>query len=1116
MSHQLATPLRNPQRLAALTSTGLLDTPPEERFDRLTRLAARTLGAPMAAITLVDDRRQFFKSAVGLPEPFNSRREVPLPYSYCRYVVGAGRPFTVEDARHHRWLKKSPAIEELGLVSYAGVPLKAASGHTLGAFFLADSEPRVWGARELESLGDFAKVAANHLAYQAPHPHGPPAQDPSLAARSAIEELISTTERFQVIAEQPIVGISIVKDGRIRYANKRFCQMFGYTEEEVLALPSVQELVVEEDREDLNRSLKESIGRGVQSLSHGFRGRRADGGIIHVEIHGSRAQVDGGPAVVGILLDVTEREAAKAAHGASEERFRQLFEDDITGNVITTPDGSVITCNAAFLRMFGYESVEEVQSADTGRFLADHGTPEAWLERLRTGERLELLESSLVRKDGRAIHVLENAVGTRDETGALTEIRRYLFDITRRKEAEEALRRSEERFRTITENVVDIVHIQDDQGAIRYISPAVEKVLGYRPEEMIGKLVRDFVHPDELAQTEEGFRDALEQPGSDWMLEVRLRHRDGSWRTAEVRGKVLTERSGARIAIVSSHDITERVQVQAALSRSEERFRLVAQATNDVLWEWEIASGHVHWSEAAPNVFRFAAADVGPSIEWWVEHIHPEDRERVVRELHQVVHGAGEVWSSEYRFLRGDDVCATLLDRGCVVREETGSPTRVIGSIMDITERRRSEEAHRLLARVSALLESSLDSAITLPLVARAVIPVLADYCVIDVIEDEHLRRAAEAHGQPAKEALLKTGEPQPLRALGDADPLAKVVREREPLLVADATAGFLDASDMEADARKRLTALAPRSLMIIPLVMRQEVLGVITMASAESGRHYSPLDLLVAQDLSRRLALALENAGLFRRAQQAVSDREQVLGVVSHDLRNPLHTIKLSTDLLRNTGEERRSSNLKWLDVIARSTEQMDHMIEDLLDLSSIDAGGFTVSPADLEVKSLLQEVCDSFNPLAARQSVTLRCEPVTGHSSAWVDSHRILRVFSNLLGNALKFTPPGGTITLRAEGDEHEILFSVADTGPGIPPEHLPHVFDRFWQARKGDRRGTGLGLSIARGIVEAHGGKLWVESRPGEGATFFFTVAARSGTGAPGVRAPTGGRRAAARNA
>jgi len=250
-------------------------------------------------------------------------------------------------------------------------------------------------------------------------------------------------------------------------------------------------------------------------------------------------------------------------------------------------------------------------------------------------------------------------------------------------------------------------------------------------------------------------------------------------------------------------------------------------------------------------------------------------------------------------------------------------------------------------------------------------------------------------------------------------------------------------------------------------------------------------MDLLLAEELGRRCTLALENARLYREAQDAIRAREEILGVVSHDLRNPLNTIQLAVGMLHEANKERRSDHVQWLEAVNRAVGEMDLMIEDLLDISSIDAGRLSIAPATHDVASILQEVSETFAPLASQKSIQLTCHLGPGLSTVWIDPPRIRRVFSNLLGNALKFVPEHGKIQLRAELRENDVCFSVSDTGPGIPAQQLPHVFDRYWQARPGDRRGAGLGLTIARGIVNQHGGQIWVESTPGAGATFFFTV-------------------------
>jgi len=221
---------------------------------------------------------------------------------------------------------------------------------------------------------------------------------------------------------------------------------------------------------------------------------------------------------------------------------------------------------------------------------------------------------------------------------------------------------------------------------------------------------------------------------------------------------------------------------------------------------------------------------------------------------------------------------------------------------------------------------------------------------------------------------------------------------------------------------------------------------------------------------------------------------------VVTHDLRRRLHTIQMSADMLRDVGRERRAENQKWLDVICRTVEQMSKLIDDLLAVSSIEAGRFSIQLTDRSVSAVVHEACELLEPLVVERGLRFESEVAEDLSTIPIDSDQIMRVISNLVGNAVKFTPAGGTVTLRVETQEENILFSVSDTGPGIAAEQLPQVFDRFWQARPGDRRGVGLGLTIAKGIVEAHGGRVGGQGMEGRGTTFFFTLPATNGSPRP----------------
>jgi DNA-binding NarL/FixJ family response regulator/anti-sigma regulatory factor (Ser/Thr protein kinase) len=241
-------------------------------------------------------------------------------------------------------------------------------------------------------------------------------------------------------------------------------------------------------------------------------------------------------------------------------------------------------------------------------------------------------------------------------------------------------------------------------------------------------------------------------------------------------------------------------------------------------------------------------------------------------------------------------------------------------------------------------------------------------------------------------------------------------------------------------------------------------------------------------QAIARQSALALERALLYEREHQAVRARDEVLGVVAHDLRNPLGAINLYAHLAEDSLPESERHNARSIYALV---EQVSRLIQDLLDVSRLEAGQLRVEPQPVLPADLFKIAADMFGLNAASQGITLAIELAGEPPLVMADPGRIDQVLSNLVGNALRFTARGGRITLRAAPQQNEVVFTVLDTGTGIAPEHLPHLFDRFWQAEKTSRAGAGLGLAIARGIVEAHRGRIWVESEEGSGSAFHFTL-------------------------
>jgi signal transduction histidine kinase len=309
---------------------------------------------------------------------------------------------------------------------------------------------------------------------------------------------------------------------------------------------------------------------------------------------------------------------------------------------------------------------------------------------------------------------------------------------------------------------------------------------------------------------------------------------------------------------------------------------------------------------------------------------------------------------------------------------------------------------------------------------------------------------------------------------------------------------------EMQGLTLEALTAIAQAeaergtdSRLSAPLVARSgRKLGVIELWGKKEGQ-FTDSDHAILTQLAQMCSVALQNARLYKSAQDATRARDDLVAIVSHDLRNPVHTIHMAASFLLETAppSDRRVTSRRQLEVIQRAATRANRLIQDLLDVARIQAGGLVVDPNPVNASSLVQEAIDSASPLAGAAGLQVNRSVEEPAPDVLCDRDRILQVFANLIGNAIKFTPRGGEIFVGAQPEAAvsalEARFWIKDTGPGIPVENIPHVFDRYWQARSTAKLGTGLGLSIAKGIVEAHGGRIWVESEIGKGACFAFTL-------------------------
>lgn len=378
-------------------------------------------------------------------------------------------------------------------------------------------------------------------------------------------------------------------------------------------------------------------------------------------------------------------------------------------------------------------------------------------------------------------------------------------------------------------------------------------------------------------------------------------------------------------------------------------------------------------------------------------------------------------------------------------------------------QRTEQQQIERFLADASAQLAATLDFRGVARNATELIVPRYADWCEIKLVEAGDLVPAHTVTRPEADEVSLELGGnlPERVRRTGHSEILTHVTETK--LL-----------GDHEV-----------HSVLCVPLITRRQVLGTLTLVAAGPRSPYSITDLLFAEDFARRLGIALDNALLYRAAERAIRMRDDVLAIVSHDLRTPLGTIVMQAEVLGATPAFEACSKS-----ITRAAQRMHRMIGDLLDASAINAGSLTLDLGVHSAADIAREAIDMFRSQAEARASTLNEVLLADSITVRCDRDRIVQVLSNLIGNSLKFTPRGGTITVRVVREGPGVAFEVQDTGEGIAPDALPHLFDRFW---RGERRttGVGLGLYICRGIVTAHGSTLRVESTLGVGSRFYFSL-------------------------
>jgi PAS domain S-box-containing protein len=661
-----------------------------------------------------------------------------------------------------------------------------------------------------------------------------------------------------------------------------------------------------------------------------------------------------------------------------------------------------------------------------------------------------------------------------DENGAVQYAVSVFRDITEQRAAEVALRESESHFRPLVQNISDIVKLLDADGTIRYQSPSVARILGYPPEERIGSNIftAPIVHPDDLATKQAFLRNAIAHPDLPVTAAFRLRHADGSWREIEAVGVNLLDDPHVGGIVTTYRDVTER-------RRSEARDRFLSEAS-------ALLASSLDYETTIQRVAQLVVPEIA---DWCGVDILTEDG---ALDPLAVAHVDAEkvALAREFRRRYPPDVSAS---GGAITVLHTGR-SQLVSEVTDAALAAVAIDDEHL--RLMRALE--LRSVMVVPLTAQG--RVLGRLTLVSSdprrrYDPDDLRFAEEL----ARRAAVAIDHARLYREAQAAEERYRSLFEgtADAVLVTDAEGRY-------RDANPAMVALVGYTVA----ELRQMAIGALTAntESSEARAAHSLRDGTWRGELELRrkdgtmipvegaiTSIALPSGPLMLGTWRDITERrererlqQEFLGVVAHELRTPLTSLRGYVDLMRRRGVY----NERFMETVGAQTLRMNRLLNDVLEISRLDANRLALRRGTVDLGALIRQCIDEAMELTGTHPVRLELpdRPVEG----WWDADRVMQVVQNLVVNAAKYAPAGTEITVCVEDCEDRARVAVIDRGIGIPPEDLPHLFDRFYRARNARAvGGMGLGLSISKALVEAHGGDLWAESTVDVGSTFFFTL-------------------------
>jgi PAS domain S-box-containing protein len=645
-------------------------------------------------------------------------------------------------------------------------------------------------------------------------------------------------------------------------------------------------------------------------------------------------------------------------------------------------------------------------------------------------------------------------------------------------------------YRAIVESADDAITSIDLNEMITSWNRAAEQLYGYEAKEVLGKSNRLIIPPDRFAEEDEVVRLVKSGKAVHHFDTVRVR-KDGSRIDVAITASAIYQDDVVVGVSKIARDMSEREHAE----RNGARLAAIVESSDDAIVAKDLDGIVTSWNRAAERMFGYTANEaIGKSIRVIIPESHQSEEDTILSRIRQ----GDSVQHFETIRCRKDGSCLPISVTVSPIRDKSGAIIGASKVARDISERKRAEElAQRtqreaeFVARVAEVLSGSLDYEARLRDFVELAVPAMADWAALDTVEpDGRMRRIAVAHADRGKTELgaeVRRRHEDPLTPCN----ARQVIRTGKGVLLPDITDDVIVAAAQGDEKRVGLMrALRLTSCVCVPLSANKRAFAALTLATADSGRTYNTDDLHFVEDVASRAALMVDNARAYEALRRASGVKDEFLATLSHELRTPLNAILGYAHMLR-AGMLPPDKLPRTFETIERNTMSLAKMVEDILDVSRVVSGKMRLNMQPVELPVVVHDAVATIMPAAEAKHIRVETtvDPQVGAVSG--DPDRLRQIVWNLLSNAVKFTPKKGRIQVHLERVNSSVEIVVSDTGTGIRPEFLPHIFERFRQANSAVNRehaGLGLGLAIVRNLVELHGGTVYATSGgEGQGATF-----------------------------